>query len=349
MEIGKMGDRHWGDILARRAIIIPLYYCVSLLVLTLLPALLLFTLIWDLLHRNSWALTRSLAFLLLYLGAETLSIFLAFAIWIGSGRVIGLGHERFLDWSYALQSWWGGWLFYGTFRIFGMRLEVDEPEGFDEGPLLVFLRHVSLPDTSLPGALFVLRHNLRIRHIIKKELLWDPVLNILGNRLRHYFVDRESRDSQKELEQIRALTADMGPRDGIMIFPEGTRFTLKKQAKILQDLAAKGDAFFHEKARALHHVLPPRLGGSLAILEANTKAYAVFGAHVGFEAVTKALNLVNGSLIHRTIRVKLWKVPFEKIPLTREERIEWLYANWRKIDEWIGQMKGGEPAPAANH
>jgi 1-acyl-sn-glycerol-3-phosphate acyltransferase len=332
------------DILIKRTIGIFVYFFMLAIVMALLPALLAFAFTWDLIRRNSWSLLRCLAFLVLYLGAEVLGVTIAFGIWIFSGRFIGLGKIRFIDWSYLLQRWWGGWLFHGTFYIFGMQLEIDEPEGLDQGPLMLFIRHASMPDTSLPGALFVLRHNIRLRHIIKKELLWSPFLNIVCKRLGHHFLDRDSKDTGKELRCIGRLAEGMGPKDGIMIYPEGTRFTPDKRKRILEKISESGNDKLLEKARALRNVLPPRLGGSLTILEANTRAYAVFCAHVGFDAATKALNLLNGSLINQKIKIKMWKVPFENIPATREEQIEWLYHHWMKIDEWIEHKKQNEPA-----
>ena len=54
-----------------------------------------------------------------------------------------------------------------------------------------------------------------------------------------------------------------------------------------------------------------------------------------------------GSLVNRTILVKLWKVPFDKIPKTREGRIAWLYENWSRIDQWIEKHKNAHTRPGA--
>ena len=338
-----MNDRSFFETWKRRIIIIPLYFIAFLVVIATLPLTLPGTIIVDTIRRSRWASLRCLAFLNLYLGAELLGIYVLFAQWIFAGSWLGTtkGKERLVRWTHTTQRWWGGWLFNGTCRIFGIKLDIDEPDGINRGPLLLFIRHASLPDTSLPGALFILRHRIRLRHIIKRELLWDPCLEIGGSRVPTCFVNRGSQDNTKELENIGALAKGMGEniKDGIMIFPEGTRFTPEKRLRIIQKLAEKGDTYFLEKAKSLKNVLPPRLGGSLAILEANTRAYAVFCAHVGFEAATKAMNMLNGSLINQTIRIKLWKVPFDKIPKTREEQIEWLYENWKRIDDWIEAHK----------
>lgn len=337
----------------RRSISFSLYITFFVLVSALFPLLVIVCGAIDLIRKTNWATVRSAMFLWLYLFAETTAIFIAFLAWLFSGYWLGLGEKRFIDWTYKLQDNWGGILFHGACRIFRIRLDIDEPEGLDKGPLLLFVRHASLPDTSLPGALFVLRYGMRLRHIIKRELIWDPTLDIGVGRLRHLFVRRGGGDNTVELEKVKRLTEDIGPNDGVMIFPEGTRFSEKKRARIIEKLREKNDTYLLEKALSLKHVLPPRIGGSLAMLEANVKkAYAVFCAHAGFEKATKALNFLNGSLINKTVKVKMWKIPFDEIPKTREARIEWLFDNWAKVDRWIDkqlQMQEQleeEPSPA---
>ncbi len=325
---------------SRRIISIPVLTIVFFMTLALLPALVPVLMIIDIVRRSKWAAMRSLAFLLLYLSSEVIGITVYLFMFLFSGAWLGLGKDRIERWVYVLQRFWGSWLFYGAVKIYRMNIVIDEPDGIDKGPLMLFIRHAAMVDTSLPGFLFIIRHKMRVRHIIKNELRWDPCLDMGASRVPSHFVKRGAANNQSEIEAIGNLMKGVKEEnDGIMIFPEGTRFTHSKRIKILEKLAEKGDTYFLEKARALKNVLPPRLGGSLAMLQANTKACAVFCTHVGFEAATKALNMLNGSLINRTIRIKLWKIPFDKIPKTTEARIEWLYEHWGKVDDWIEKQK----------
>lgn len=328
--------KRWG----RRIISISVLLLTFIITLALLPLLIPTLVVIDLVRQSKWAAMRSLAFLLVYLTSEIIGVTIYMFMLLFSGVFFGFGKERMERWVYALQRWWGSALFYGTVKIYGMSFDIDEPEGLAKGPLMLFIRHAALPDTSLPGFLFTLRHKMRMRHIIKNELRWDPCLDIGASRVPNHFVKRGMTDNNSEIDAISNLVKGLKEeKDGIMIFPEGTRFTQSKRKRILERLAEKGDAYFLEKARALKNVLPPRLGGSLAMLQANTKSYAVFCAHVGFDAATKALNMLNGSLINRTIRIKLWKVPFDKIPKTTEAQVEWLYEQWARVDEWIENHK----------
>ena len=107
----------------------------------------------------------------------------------------------------------------------------------------------------------------RLRYVLKRELLWDPCLDIVGHRLPNCFIERGAKISAPEIERIRGLAQDLGPTDGVLIYPEGTRFTPERREAVLARIEARGDTALLERARALQNVLPPRLGGSLALLE----------------------------------------------------------------------------------
>jgi len=325
--------KHW----ARRAAVIPAYFVLTALAVAAFPPLLAIVVVLDVLRRNSYAYVRCLCFLTLYLVCESLGILVAFLAWLFSGVWFGAGRERFETWNYGLQRGWAAALFYGALRIFDVTLEVAGGEPRDRAPFILFGRHASLPDVILPAALFVVPYGLRIRHVMKRELLWDPCLDIVGRRLPNCFVRRGAENNETEIAGLRELMQGLGARDGVMIYPEGTRFTRKKQEAILARLAGRIEPALWRQARELRHLLPPRLTGALALLEENRRADAIFCAHVGFEKTTRLVDFLNGSLIGRTIRVRLWRIPFVEIPAGRDERVQWLYDNWRRIDEWIGE------------
>jgi hypothetical protein len=89
-------------------------------------------------------------------------------------------------------------------------------------------------------------------------------------------------------------------------------------------------------------LLPPRLGGPLALIEGAPDSDVVFIGHEGFEGAAKVKDVVRGSIVGRTIRVTAWKVSAADIPTDRDEQVEWLYANWARIDAWL--VNGTEPA-----
>ncbi|HUI26070.1 MAG TPA: lysophospholipid acyltransferase family protein [Candidatus Kryptonia bacterium] len=318
----------WG----RRALTIPLYTLLNILVVGTLPLLLLIAAAFDVCRKRGLVVVRCVAFLALYLCCETIGILASAMLWLGVR-----GRERSLQRHYALQQWWAGALLGGAQRIFGMRIEVEGAEVAARGPMLLFSRHASLGDSLLPSVFIARRYSIRLRYVLKRELLWDPCLDIVGHRLPNYFVQRGSGESARGIAAIQALAEDLRTCDGVLIFPEGTRFTPAKRARLLQRLQTDADPTLLERAQALMHVLPPRLGGPLGLLERNQNADAVFCAHVGFEGSGSARELLSGALVGAVIRVGFWRVPFAQIPAGRAAQADWLFEQWRRVDDWIGR------------
>ncbi|HSO74656.1 MAG TPA: hypothetical protein VLU47_07450, partial [Blastocatellia bacterium] len=142
--------------------------------------------------------------------------------------------------------------------------------------------------------------------------------------------------------RVDELMKDLGPRDGVIIYPEATRFTEEKRERIIEELGRKGETYLWEKAVALRNVLPPRFGGPLNLLEHNDGADVVFCAHFGFDGVVDLRDFLQGSLVGRIVKVRFWRVPFASIPRTLEARAEWLLENWTRVDEWVGRRKDRE-------
>jgi hypothetical protein len=88
-------------------------------------------------------------------------------------------------------------------------------------------------------------------------------------------------------------------------------------------------------------------GGPLALLEHAASADVVFCAHVGFEPVTRTVDLLRGGLAGRTVRVSFWRVPRGEVPVTRAHRAAWLFDQWERMDVWVAanreETAGGTP------
>ncbi len=329
---------NWWERWGRRAISIPIYFLLFFVVVALLPALVPIVFVIDAVRRDNWSGLRALGFLVMYLAAEITGVHMLFFAWVISGAWFGAKSARFMRMNFWVQRMWASWLWEVGSRLYAIRLEVENAAVATPGPIMVFIRHAAMVDTILPAQLFIVPHKLRLRYVMKRSLLWDPCLDIGGNRLPNYFVRRASKDPARETNAIKRLLQKMPDDGGVMIYPEGTRFSKKKREQVLQRLRKKGDEIGLRSAAALKNVLPARLGGMLAILEANHKMDAVFVAHVGFEIANRAYNLINGALVGRKILVRYWRVPFKDIPTEREAQIEWILDWWRKIDQWVGEQ-----------
>ncbi len=313
------------------------YVLAWLFVVATLPLLLLATFVVDLFRQNRFATVRAVLMATVFLTCEMVGIVTSLLIWLFSFVWAGGDNARFIRWNFNLQQWWTATLFAAAQRIYQLRLEVTG-DPIERGPIIVFMRHTSLADTMLPAALFSRRQGLVLRYVLKRELLWDPCIDIVGNRIPNAFVERGTGNISGGVEVVRRLMSGLTERDGILIYPEGTRFTPAKLQKALARLQQGSGARLHAKASKLQNVLPPRLGGPLAILELNENADAVFCAHVGLESAVTANDLLSGKLVGQTIRANCWRVPFAKIPRGAEAQTDWLYERWAKVDEWVGRQ-----------
>jgi 1-acyl-sn-glycerol-3-phosphate acyltransferase len=318
----------------RRLVTIPGYVGAWLALVALLPVLVPLLALLDLLLRRRGVALRSTALAFCYLTCEIAGVAASVALWLWRAAV-GMEEERWLDLHFRLEAWWGGALFKALVRLFGLELEVEGEADLARGPYLLLVRHASSGDTLLASALVSGPHGLRLRYVLKRELLWDPCLDIVGNRLPNLFLDRQSRDSTLELARLRALGEGLGPRDGVLIYPEGTRFSQERRSRVLERLSQDGDPGALAYARSLTTVLPPRPGGTLALLEAAPEVDVVICAHAGFEDSASIAQVWAGSLINRTVRVRFRRIPFSEIPEQAEDRIRWLRAEWSAVDKWV--------------
>ena len=317
----------WG----RRALTIPGYLLAAAVALATLPIAVPLALLFDAARGNRWSGTRSLLALAHYLVGEALGLAASGIVWLAT-RV---APARAAAWNFRLQCWWARWLFGGTRRLYGLRLRVAGESALAPGPLLLLVRHASIVDTLLPAVLVSARTGLRLRYVMKRELLWDPCLDVVGQRLPNAFVRRGRSGSEVEIGRVRELVAELGSGDGVMLFPEGTRFTPRKRQQLLARLAATAEPKYVERARALQHLLPPRLGGVLALLEEAPDADVVICAHTGLETLRTLGDLWSGALVGRAIDVEFWRVPAAAIPRERAARVEWLFDQWARVDAWL--------------
>jgi 1-acyl-sn-glycerol-3-phosphate acyltransferase len=279
------------------------------------------------------AALRAGAMLAVYLHCEAAGVVASFGLWLASaGR---RARERFLARNLALQRWWATTLFEAARRIYAMDLAVDGEAAVAPGPILLFPRHASVADTLLPAVLVTAPHGIRLRYVLKRELLVDPCLDVVGNRLPNVFVRRGSEDSEREIAAVAALGSGLGRDEGVLIYPEGTRHSAAKRARVIERLRAAGDAERLAHAERLRHLLPPRRGGPLALLDAAPAADVVFCAHTGLEGAASLADLWRGDLVGRAVRVRFWRVPRAEVPAERSARARWLDAWWERLDAWV--------------
>jgi hypothetical protein len=295
---------------------------------------------FDLLRADRrFATVRGITLIVVYLTCEVGGVAAAFAVWLWH-RLASADDERYARMNFRLQCWWATVLLQGACRLLGLRLVVDGEPAISRGPFVVFSRHCSIGDAFIPAAVISGRHGIRLRYVMKRELLWDPCLDVVGNRLPNCFIERGLGDGPREGAAIGRLMDDLGMHDGVLIYPEGTFFEPEQRQRALARLARVGPPALHAKGWRLRYVLPPRLSGALKLLARNQGADAVFCAHAGLEGADSFRALLRGSLLGRTVRVAFWRVPFAEIPSQPEAQAEWLFDQWADVDRWIAQNAG---------
>lgn len=324
--------------LRRRLMTVPGYAIGWALWLIAAPVWLPVTTLVDLIRRSHGVALRSAALLTVYLSCEMLGMVAAGALWVWK-VAFRPDAERWTDIHFRLEAWWGTTLFRALVRLFGLRVEVEGDADLGRGPYLLLFRHASSGDTLLAAALVSKAHGLRLRYVLKQELLWDPCLDIVGNRLPNAFVDRFADDSAREVRRVQELAWELGPRDGILIYPEGTRFSQAKQRRVIDRFEQNGDAKMLEYARSLAFVLPPRPGGTLGLLEAARDADVIICAHTGFEGAASLAQVWNGALVNRVIRVHFRRISRNEIPTGRDARIAWILKEWQRVDAWVEKQQ----------
>jgi 1-acyl-sn-glycerol-3-phosphate acyltransferase len=334
----------WG----RRAVTVPLYLLLGSLTVALLPVTMALALAIDAVRRTGHLVTlRCMLGLTLYFACEAAGIVASFVLWVATGLWPGATAERVLTSNLLLQRLWARTLFAGATRLFSMHVEVTGEQAVRHGPLFLFSRHASTLDTLLPAVFASHPDTLRLGHVMKRELLWDPCLDIVGQRTRNAFIRRGSGARDKETALLRQLATAVTERDGVLLFPEGTRFSPAKRERALAHLADTKQFARLERAKRLQHVLPPHRAGALALLETRPDVDVAFLAHVGFEGTASLNDIWRGKVIGRTIRLCFWRVPSAEIPQTAEQRVQWLDAQWERIDACTSAYASSQPAHAA--
>ena len=89
------------------------------------------------------------------------------------------------------------------------------------------------------------------------------------------------------------------------------------------------------RAERMRHVLAPQPGGMLAALDAAPDAGVIFVAHTGLDRMLTVADVWRELPMDKRIVMRFWSVPPEEVPTGRQERIDWLFDWWARIDAWI--------------
>jgi 1-acyl-sn-glycerol-3-phosphate acyltransferase len=311
----------------RRIMTISTYFVLWAVLTALAPVWIPVAFVVGIFRRCSFVILRLLMFFWVYLATELVGLVAAAGIYlITPGNI-----ERREDLFFRLECWWGSSLFGWICRFLSLSTSIEGEDQILPGPVLVFIRHASIIDTAVPVALISKPTGLRLRYVFKRELLVDPCIDVAGQASPNYFIDRGG-SAHEELAGIQQLAENLGDQ-GVLLYPEGTRFTERKKRIAIKRLA-KTHPELVPLAESFRHCLPPKAGGALSLLDAAPHADVLIVAHRGLEGLAEVTDLLSGAVVGKDVEICIWRINAADIP-QGEARRRWLFNWWKRVDDFV--------------
>ena len=321
----------------RRVVITPVAWLVVVALVLAMPVVLIIALLASPFGSGRLRAPRVIWMLTVYLALEAIALVVLFGLWIGSGfgwklrgptfqRVHYVLTGRYLRILYATARW--------ALRVRVAVIGTDPDVAAPGQPELVFCRHAG------PGDSFLLIHALvnwfdrEPRIVLKDTLQWDPVIDVMLNRLPSRFITLRRRGETAE-EEIAALATGLDDNDALVLFPEGGNFTPIRRLRAIDRLRRLGLHAMADRAERMRNVLAPKPGGTLAALDAAPGAEVIWVAHTGVDKMLTVADVWRELPLETTITMRWWSVDAADVPRGQEQRVEWLFDWWARIDQWI--------------
>jgi 1-acyl-sn-glycerol-3-phosphate acyltransferase len=325
----------------RRCVIAPLVVALAGLVWFTLPLWLIGAAAISPIVSGRLRPLRFLWVVIVYLTCEALLLLVMFGLWIASGFGWRLRTAYFEGIHYDLVQGTMWVFFREARRVLRLRIESEGPGPLEHAgrPILVCCRHAG------PGDSFVLIHTLMAwygrepRVVLKDTLAWDPMISVVLSRIPARFITPNPGPKEDLEAQIAELATGLDGNDAFVIFPEGGNFTPQRRQRAIDRLRRLGMERMAQRAEQMIHVLAPRPGGFLAALDAAPDADVVLVAHTGLDHMVTVGEVWRELPMDKRIIMRWWQIPRSEIPAGRDERIEWLFGWWERIDEWIAENR----------
>ncbi len=322
--------------IVRRLVIAPAAFVLCVVLLVLSPLLLLIAAIADLFLPGRPTL-RLIAFVIVYLALEVIGLLVMVALWIWTGFGVRMKSTRAQTVHYAVMRSWLRAMNRAAVRLFRLRIRIEDRPPPTPGPILVFSRHAGPGNSLMLIGTLMIAYPRHPRIVMLAKLQWEPLFDIMGNRLPNRFIRHDPRGSDRYVAAIGDLARGLGEQDAFVLFPEGRDFTHRLRLRAIASLRKRGFHEHAEKAEAMRNVLPPRHRGPMAAITSSPEADVVFVAHTVLEDVGSFWDLWRRIPLREPIDARYWRIPPSEIPEGQEKLIDWLYAWWKRIDEWIDE------------
>lgn len=312
----------------RRTMTISVYFLMWVLLTVLAPAWIPVAFVIGVFRQSSFIVLRLLVVFWTYFTVELMGLVAAGTIYLITPRDVERRRELF----FHLSCWWGSTLFGAVRRLLSLTVSIEGEEKILPAPVLVFIRHASIIDTAVPITFISKPHGLQLRYVFKRELLVDPCVDVAGHVWPNYFIDRGG-STEEELKGVRQLAEDLDSQ-GVLLYPEGTRFTERKKKIALEQLR-KHHPELVPIAESYTHCLPPKPGGALTLLDAAPDTDVLIVAHRGLEGLAEIADLWGGTVVGKAVEIQIWRVPAHDIPEGHDARRRWLFDWWKRVDDFV--------------
>lgn len=336
----------------RRIVLAPAMILLTAVVIGLTPIVLLVLAFSVRFLPGRWRALRLAWFFVVYLVRESVGIVALTFLWVLSGFGWKLRTDRFRRAHVRLIGWYLRGLVGSAAKVLGLRLmsegvpddlAIREPlladPDADDVPVLVFSRHAGAGDSFILAHLLVNTYGRRPRIVLKDLLQLDPCIDIVLNRLPNRFISPNPPAGSGVVESITELALGLEDDGALILFPEGGNFTEHRRLAAIARFEAAGLDEAADKARELTNLLPPRPGGTFAAIDACDDADILFVAHTGLEQLSSPMDLWRGLPMDREVRLAWWTVRSEDVPTDPQERVDWLFEWWERIDTWIDERR----------
>jgi 1-acyl-sn-glycerol-3-phosphate acyltransferase len=337
--------------LARRLILTPLQVAGVLALLALSPGVLVVAALLSLAaDRRRWRPLLGVAVVAGYLVCDLLAVAAALGLWLRSLAGEPIGGERMQRLHYALVGALLGRFGAVAQRLLRLSVAVEGEADAEASlracrrPVIVLSRHAG------PGDPLVLVRELMGRGrrpgiVLREAMRVDPAVDVLGSRIPLCFLRRNA-DWTDTRRRISALSARMSPQGALLLFPEGGNISDERRRIGIARLLRQGLRRRARQAGRLAHLAAPHPGGVLAALAGNPGADVVFAAHSGLAGMSPIL--WRRIPVGCDLRLHLWLVPAEEVPVSQRARVDWLFGWWRVMDDWVESARSVALVGVAN-
>jgi 1-acyl-sn-glycerol-3-phosphate acyltransferase len=327
--------------LVRRLVVAPAMIVLTVLLVLTMPVWLVVAALVSPLVSGRLRPLRLLWVALLHMVLETVILVALFLIWIVSGFGLLIRRPAFERLHYVITKTYLVIFFREAKRVLHLEIttEGEAPDAFPGEPLIVCCRHAG------PGDSFTLMYALmdwydrEPRVVLKDTMRWDPAIDVMLSRVPSRFISPNPKAGEDTEQQIAELATGLDENDAFVIFPEGGNFTPERRQRSIDKLRRMGLNKMADRAERMENVLAPRPGGVLAALDAAPDADVVLVAHTGLDHLVTVTDLWRELPMDKRLVMRWWRVSREEIPHGKEERIDWLFGWWERIDEWVAENR----------